>query len=143
MALPPLAEVSALEEWLGVTLTGAEATRAGAVLQHASSAIRAEVGRNFVDSEGDLVEDVPDNIVDLTVRLAARMWANPRGAVQDGVGPFNTTYGRSLLTDDERDQLSPTSPSAGGLASVKLAAPQVTRTLGWSEDDEWCEGDDT
>lgn len=141
MALPPLADVEALETWLGVTFTEGETTRAGAVLGHASSTIRSEVGRNFVDADGALIEDIPDHIVDLTVRLAARMWANPKGVTQEGTGPFNVTWGSGLLTDDERDQLSPTSPTTGGLSSVKLSAPLITRTLGWSDDDEWCEGD--
>lgn len=136
MALPPLADIAALDAWLpGVTIVGDEAaeTRAGAVLAAASAQVRRQTGHLYVDEAGDLIEDLPDDVVGVTVQLAARMWANPTGATQETEGPFSVTHGQAVLTDGERDLITP--GAVGGLGSVKLRAP-------WALPHRWCDDAD-
>lgn len=132
MALPPLADVADLDAWLpGVAIVGdddAEA-RAEAVLSAASAIVRAENGKNWVDENGELLDDIPDAVSVLVVQLAARLWANPTGLTQETAGPFSAMHGRSTLTDDERGVL--TDNTAGGLGSIQVVAPAETRFTGY------------
>jgi hypothetical protein len=133
MALPPLADVAALDAWLpGVTIVGDEAAeeRAEAVLAAASAFVRAENGKNWVDEEGELLEDIPDEIPVLVVTVAARLWTNPAGATQETAGPFSVSRGPGTLTDGERELLA--DQTAGGLGSIQVVAPAGTR-LGYEE----------
>lgn len=124
MSLPPLADVDALAAWLGVAIDAEpDIARAGAVLAAASAQIRRETGATYVDGDGNLIEDIPDEVVTVTVQLAARMWSNPTGATQESEGPFSVTHGRATLTDGERAVLSPT----GGLGTIRVSAPNLPR----------------
>ena len=135
MALPPLADVAALDAWLpGVVIVGDAAAeeRAEAVLAAASAYVRAENGKNWVDENGDLVDDIPDAVAVLVVQVAARLWANPTGLTQETAGPFSATHGQGTLTDAERGVLADN--TAGGLGSIQVVAPAGTRFTGYDED---------
>lgn len=143
MPLPPLAEVADLDAWLpGVTIVGDDAaeTRAEAVIAAASAYIRADRGQTWTDSEDALVADIPDEIPVIVVQIAARMWANPTGTIQEAAGPFSTTHGPSTLTDEERDLL--TDNTAGGLGSIQVYAPPATRFTSFSAISELVEDDE-
>ncbi len=138
MALPPLADVAALDAWLpGVAIVGDEAAeqRAEAVLAAASATVRAQRGETWVVDDA-LIEDIPDEVGVLVVQLAAKMWANPTGLTQETVGPFSASHGQSLLTDDEIGLL-PGGTGPGGLGSIQVEAPAETRL----RPPRWCEED--
>lgn len=143
MPLPPLASVEELDAWLpGVTIVGDDSaeTRAEAVLNAASAYVRADRGRTWTDSEDALVDDIPDEIGVLVVQIAARMWANPTGTIQETAGPFSTTHGPATLTDEERDLL--TDNTAGGLGSIRVVAPAETRFTSLTSPSELTDEDD-
>lgn len=142
MALPPLADVAALDAWLpGVSIVGndEETERAEAVIATASAFVRAERGQTWVDSDGNLLEDIPDEIPALVVTVAARLWINPAGSSQETAGPFSTTHGPGTLTDGERDLLA--DQTAGGLGSIQVVAPAETRITGGECWDQLLESD--
>lgn len=104
MALPPLASVEDLASWLGVTFEEdtPAITRAALVLDAASALVRAEAGRTWATGE-TLDEDVPADVIAITLRVAANMWANPTGATQRSAGPFSESYGAGLTDEDRTD----------------------------------------
>lgn len=110
MALSPLASVDDLATWLGVTLEGVAAERAGAVLDAASAMVRAEAGQDWDGTEA------PADVIALVIRVAANMWANPTGVSQQATGPFSVSYG-SALSDADRDLLGKHKPH-GGLFTI-------------------------
>jgi hypothetical protein len=73
--LPPLASLAELEIRAGAQ---EEAARAGAVLVDASSLIRDEAGKTWVNDLGDL-DTVPDMVVTLVLKVAKRAIDNPEG----------------------------------------------------------------
>lgn len=118
--LPPLADVSALEDWLGIEpLEGPAASRAGAYLAAASNLVRRETGRAWItDEDSTLDESSPTIDADdlavvsaVVVQIVERKWNNPTGVVQQTKGPFSESYGQAAalglyLTDAEKEQLS-------------------------------------
>lgn len=107
MALPPLAQVSDLAAWVGREIP-ADDPRAGAVLSHASTRVRAYVRPTaWVDTNGALTE-VPDIVRDVTVRVAARAWRNPEDldsiTLDDGTKRWGSVRGL-VLTDEDREDL--------------------------------------
>lgn len=105
MALPPLATVSDLAAWLGRAIPDAD-PRAGAVLSHASTRVRAYARQTWVDANGDLT-DVPDVVRDVTVRVAARAWRNPENldsvTLDDGTKRWGSVRGLALSDEDMED----------------------------------------
>ena len=88
MALPPLADFDQFQDWLALTsLDPVKERRAEAVLSRVSSLVRSEAGRTW---EG---EEVPEEIVTVTLDVARRVFENPQ----------NNT---SLQTGSYRDQRS-------------------------------------
>lgn len=138
MALPPLADATALAQWLGVTFSEDDTERAEAVLAAASAVVRAGSGELYVDEEGELVDPLPDAVPVVTVQVAAKMWANPAGVTQETRGPFSVTYDLDALTDDQRTLVS--SGHVSGLSSIQVVAPLETRLdyrpSWWEEEDE-------
>lgn len=107
MALVPLTSVEELELRLGKTIPdGAERDRAEALLSDASTLVRHETGRTWVDAEGDLVADVPDLLVTITIAAAMRAWYNPAGIQAAQLGAVSVRYADVWLTSVERDRLS-------------------------------------
>jgi hypothetical protein len=118
VALPLLADVDALSDWMGVAITND--ARAEAILAAASTLVRAHTGRTWVEADGSTEEDVTDleleRVRTVVVLVAERVWSNPRGITQQATGPFSqsvaawSTFGLAL-TDPEKDML-PTDSSA-------------------------------
>lgn len=127
MALPPLAEVSDLADWVGRTISDDD-PRAGAVLSAASALVRSFVGLTWVDDTESLTE-VPDSVAAIVVQVAARVWHNPSGAVSWTKGPFSERYSEGsvssglYLTDSEKEALSAfqVGNSGTGLGTISLA----------------------
>lgn len=123
MALP-LADVAALEERLGVSLSGADVTRAAALLSDASALVRSEAGRTWLDADGAL-EDVPEVIAAVVLAAALRGWHNPAGVQSERVGDYGVVYGIGAtistlrLTSDER-RLVRSFRVASGIASLRM-----------------------
>jgi len=105
--LPALASVDDLALRLGVTLAGAEAERAAAILADASALIRSEASRDWVDDEGALL-DVPAVVESVALSVAYRAFRNPDGVSQTSLGDASVSYDRGsgqaavYLTRDER-----------------------------------------
>lgn len=120
MALPALAPVSDLATWLQLGIESDDA-RAQACLATASTLVRARAGENYVDAEGNLVEGIPDGIVQATVMAAARMWENPTSKSDTSSGPFSSGWRGGLeLNDAEKRLVDATgTPAAfGGLFTI-------------------------
>ena len=114
-----------LSAWIGRSLieTG-DASRAGAVLSHASTRVRTYVGQSWVDESGEL-GDVPDVVRDVTVRVAARAFRNPEDldsvTLDDGTKRWGAVRGLALTDEDREDLaqfLSKTLPSGLGVLST-------------------------
>lgn len=118
MALPALADIDALVAWTGDTIADDD-PRALAVLARASALVRSECGRTWVD-DGNALEAVPEPIEGVVVQVAARVWRNPEGAIQDVAGPFSARFSESVadglyLTETERKICAQHRQSASGL----------------------------
>jgi hypothetical protein len=154
MALPALAELHELEDWLGVSITDArDAARAGAILAAASTLVRTHTGRMWVgvDEEGAAV---PEEGIDETklaavrqvvVQVADRVYNNPRGATQETAGPFSRSVAAwaaqgMSLTDDEKAMIGASTGGIPGLSSIRVVAPAAAaasrRDQWWWLDDE-------
>lgn len=122
----PYADISDLATWTGETIADDDA-RATAVLRAASVLVRTFVGSDVTEAW----TEVPDDVATVVVQVAARVWANPNGAVSQTTGPFTIRYGEEadaglVLTGAERDLLSPYRAKVSGLW-----------TLGITRDDEY------
>jgi len=108
----PLATVPALSDWLGEPITeGEDATRAGSVLVAASALVRNFTGKTWLTDAGGIDPDLPDDVLMVTVQVAARGYANPEGWRDERVddwsgqgrpvpeaGLFLTASERAILT---------------------------------------------
>lgn len=132
MALPPLASVDDLSEWMGVDVS--DEVRAEAILSAASTLVRSHTGQLWVDAAGEPDENATDLELDtvktVVTLVAERVWSNPRGFVQQATGPFSGTvaewsaYGLAL-TDSEKDMLGcGNDVGIPGLASIRVEAPR-------------------
>lgn len=92
MAAPLLATVEDLATFVGETIEGDEEARASAYLLAASTLVRSYTGRTGVD-DWATPEDVPDDAHMVTLLVASRLWANPRGTSQESetVGTYSTS----------------------------------------------------
>lgn len=124
MALPPLAPVSDLADWVGQEIPDAD-PRAGAVLSAASAIVRSYVGLTWVDEDTSQLADVPDDVAAVVVQVAARVWVNPSGATYRVSGPLAEQLGKErsqglYLTETEREILATyrSSPADIGTLSV-------------------------
>jgi hypothetical protein len=117
--LPP--PFTTLEAWTGQAIsTGPELDRAEAVLLAASNRVAAYASKEWTD-------DVPDDVVDIVVQVAARVYLSPpnTNVRQWTKGPFGEGYFDAAqnglyLTADEQAALGRfrTSPSGLGTLSV-------------------------
>lgn len=106
--LPPLADFSELVDRLDPPPVGAiENTRAEAALFDASTAVRAFARTSWV-VDGELVADVPDIVVVVTLRAARRLYVNPDMVRQESLADHSATFGGELaiLTDDDKRDIS-------------------------------------
>jgi len=140
--LPPLASTSELETRLGVTLSGADLSRASAALADASALIRQEADEDWVDDEGDL-EDVPDIVSSVCLAVAYRAYRNPEGTVQASVGDVSVTYGRQggggaiYLTQAELRAVRKAAGKAA-VTTLRYTTPYIPSRVP-AEGDEWWE----
>jgi hypothetical protein len=109
--LRPLVDTPELGHWLAEDLAGSE-ERAQLVVQAASTRVRAETGRTWIDEDTDELDDIPDPVRIVTLMLAERLWRLPTGVSQESVGSYQVSYymqaARGLvLTADERAMLGP------------------------------------
>ena len=124
----PLADITAFEALLGHSLTGADLSRAMAVLDGASALIRSEAADDFED-------EVPPIVAQVCLWSAQRAYRNPDGVSQSSVGDVSVSYGATdgsgavFLTRSELRQVR----KAGGLSSV-VSVPLVTPYLGDDEE---------
>jgi hypothetical protein len=120
MALVPLATVEDMETRLGKAIPeGLERDRAQALLADASTLVRHEVGRTWVDAEGDL-ENVPDVAVMTAISAAIRAWYNPSQIESAQLGAVSIRYGDVWLTAVERDRLGTLNTGRAGTLSLEL-----------------------
>ncbi len=125
--LPPLASLEALSLRLGVTLAGAEADRAGAILDDASALVRSEAGREWVDDEVVLL-DVPAVVESVTLAAAYRAFRNPDGVAQTSLGDASIHYDRGdgqaavYLTRDERKAIR-RAAGTSAVGAIELTSP--------------------
>lgn len=129
MASLPFADASELAAWVGQTIPSDD-PRAGAVLTAASVLVRAEVGAAVTDAW----TTVPDEVAQVTVQVAARVWFNPQGLVADSVDDYSRRWesaGESgvYLTRGERDILS----------AYRTKAPKGLWTLGTTRGDDYAD----
>ncbi|MGO1607598.1 MAG: hypothetical protein ACTHXF_08985 [Brevibacterium yomogidense] len=139
MAAPtPLADTTALSEWLGEPITEEEdVSRAEWALRNASVLVRAESGKSWTDDTGTLGE-VPEEVTVVTLQCAARGYTNPESWANEGVDDWRGG-GRPIdelglyLTATEKRLLAahrPAKPSGiGVLATTRMPAPAVG--AGW------------
>lgn len=128
--LPPLASSDELETWMGVAVSNPD--RAEAILAAASTLVRVETGRTWVDEDGATEDDVTtlqmEQVKTVVILVAERVWSNPRGITQQSTGPFSASvaewaaYGLAL-TDSEKAML----PTTSGSTRPKLWTLNTTR----------------
>lgn len=114
MALPALATLAELEARLGIApggLAEPDKSRAQAALADASSLVREESRRNWMDTSTPPVAVAPDALVRIVLAAAKRDYRNPDGLTSetDTAGPFTRTRARKddestvYLTDSEQE----------------------------------------
>lgn len=138
--LPPLADLAALSERLGLVLvddhdepTSPDGVRAMAALSDASALVRQEAGQDYIDADhdeldfGDLSQRAIDVLQSVTIAVAYRAYRNPDGTTQTSVGDVSVSYSRQgvegalFLTEAEkrliRRAVGKSSAGAAGLQS--------------------------
>lgn len=128
-ALPPLATVTDLSDWIGepIESESADAKRALSVLRLASSLIRSKkvTNRTWVDPDtNQLVEDMPDIVAEICIQAAARKYTNPDDLEQERQDDFYASRkvkeAGVYLTDSELAMLAEyTATPHGGLGTVR------------------------
>jgi hypothetical protein len=128
MALPALADLTALAGWLGEEIPPGD-TRAATALGAASTLVRSETGQTWVDATSGDLTAVPDAVQVVTVQVAARLWRNPGGVVQDTTGPFTVRWAEAA-----GQGLYLTSTEKAVLAPFRLRRPLWTQRAGKDDD---------
>ena len=122
MASPALASISDLEARMG---TIDDVTRAQVALEDASALIRLEAGATWLDTDGEL-DSVPDMILSLTCKVAARSLRNPDQATNRTIGGYSENYSlvsqEVYLTKAER-RLVRKAAGTNPVGSVELETP--------------------
>jgi hypothetical protein len=126
MTQPALATVEALQERLGRTLDGVNATRAQAALDDASALVRSAANKTWVTDEA-LDADIPDVVVAITLTAARRAFENPNGLASQNIGSYAYTRESAgtpglFLTADEVAALQ-LAAGDNGLGSVPAVTP--------------------
>ncbi len=139
MALPVLATVAELADWIGEPITEpSDAKRAQGVLRLASALVRnATGGKTWAEGE-QLLPDIPDDLGLVTLACAARGYTNPEAATTEGID--DGQLGRVVeeaglyLTESEKRLLEPYSAKPfRGLSTVATtrgeSAPRSLRAV--------------
>lgn len=140
MSLPPLATVDDLIDWIGEPISEAtDLTRAEGTLALASALVRRETERTWVDDEGNLAANLPDDVRLVTLACAARGYLNPEGVVDESIDDYR---GRKIvqeaglyLTASERDLLAPLAgrPHQGLGTVATTRGERAPFDLAWEE----------
>lgn len=133
MALPPLANLDLFEDAIAPATIG-DGVLAMSLLTSASTLVRAETRRPWVDAAGALETFATHNaaiwetLQTVTVACAKRVWLNPASVERDVTGPFTADYG-----PDAPDGLRLTDPEKAMLATaVAWADPTVLTSGIWT-----------
>jgi len=126
--MPPLATVQDLSARVGEQLIDSD-PQVLYYLDAASALIRAETGRTWVVS-GDLDPNLPAEVRVICVEVAARLWRNPEGVIQETTGPFTQRLPDKFadglfLTASEKSQLARYRATRPGLWSLKTTRDDV------------------
>lgn len=123
---PRLAELEDLSARVGVELAEEDA-QALYYLDAASALIRAETGRTWV-TDG-VLDEVPADVKVICVEVAARIWRNPEGVIQETVGPFT-----QRLPDKFADGMFLTATEKSQLARYRLGRMGLWTMQTYKED---------
>lgn len=132
--MTPLATVADVEKRLGVpvgSLVAEDLVRAQTALDDSSILVRDEADRDFLASDGVTIA-APPGIVTVAAQVALRVYLNPEGLTQEGVGDYSS--GRQVvglyLTAEEKRVIAKAVARAGsasqrwnGTGSVPITAP--------------------
>lgn len=94
MSLPDIADAEALQARLGLTLTGAELTRAEAAISDVSALARGIAEQSWPDAP----TGVPDDVVAVVLSAARRVFENPQGFIYETMGPMSASRAASTVT---------------------------------------------
>lgn len=124
-ALPPLATVENLADWIGeaIEANSADFKRAEGVLRMASQLVRRETGKPWTAADNTVVDPLPDDVSLVVVQAAARTYLNPehldQRRIDDAYASQKVQEAGVYLTASERALLIPYSGSPfGGLGTI-------------------------
>jgi hypothetical protein len=92
----PLITVEALGRWVREPIEGDEVDYAMVLLEAVSSYVRGEVGKTYLNDEGDELGTVPQEIRTLVMQLGGRIWRNSEGVIQETTGPFTVRWAEKI-----------------------------------------------
>lgn len=139
MALPPLADLSALLARVARALSDKDTARATALLDDVSAEVREVTGRTWCDSSGDLDPDRPAMLAVITLRAAERAVRNPSGLHAEGIGDYRRTFAEGLqpvgvfLTEGETEVLERI-VGIEGIVSVPVQRDVMVSDVVWLPD---------
>ncbi|MBT2502983.1 hypothetical protein [Curtobacterium sp. ISL-83] len=135
-----LAGVSDLGDWLSETIveSSAEGKRAVLCLRLASSLVRKETGRTWLDDDGNLVDPLPDDVQLVTLYCAGRVYDNREAQTSGGVDDYSEGWkvdeSGAYLTNSEKRMLadyrgSSTFRGLGTVSTTRIA--RLSDGTGW------------
>jgi hypothetical protein len=121
--LPALATADDFAARLGRALTEGEAIQVAALLVDASTLVRRAAGLSWVDDAEALTDDIPDDVIVITLNAARRAFDNPQGATQKSVDDVSVSYSRAsaagvYLTAEEKSILAGLTGGGQGLWTI-------------------------
>lgn len=136
MRLPAFAEAQELSDWLGEPITDdMDIARATRILRAVSNLIRGYTGKSWVDNQKQLIADLPEPLIDVTLSCAARYYVNPNAETQwtsqiddamDGGGRKVESSG-IYLTDSEQRLLDSVVRASSGVLANSVCVVNTTR----------------
>ncbi|MBI0106180.1 hypothetical protein [Bifidobacterium polysaccharolyticum] len=153
---PAFAESEDLAEWLGEDIStdqeDADRKRAQRCLRAASNLIRSQTGRDWTGEDGKLLDDLPEELQDVCLACAGRMYTNPNAETQwnlqtdDGMdgGSRKVEESGLYLTATEKATLSrltarqsPVIAGIGVIGTTRSEAASSDMSREWSDDDHF------
>ena len=155
-ARPAFAEPEDLAEWLGEDIPAdqedADRKRAQRCLRAASTLIRSQTGRDWTGEDGKLPDDLPEELQDVCLACAGRMYTNPNAETQwnlqadDGMdgGSRKVEESGLYLTATEKATLSrltarqsPVIAGIGVIGTTRGEAASSDMSREWFDDDRF------